>query len=807
MKSRFYLPVCFALLLLFFCPIRAHAADTTLTLLYTGETHSLLYPCDCPISADGGVARRAQAIAEIRKSAGEALLLDVGGVFAGGPFDDQVEGEELDRIRTEYNMKSMALMKYDAMAIGDEELRFGLDYLREMEKLSGFPFLSANLVTAKDGKPVGKAYVIKEIQGVKCAIVGLTPTDLLTGDFADGAAGLAVSDPEASLRNALKSLPEHDVIIALSNIGEENTRILMSKFPEVSIFINGQRKTQVSSYEKKGSQFLLQFNYQGHSLIRFDFSLKDGGIDEYKFTDIPLNSKVEDNSEIAALVKEYEKRAAPLRKDIAAVAVDLYTMSLCPYGTRAESVFRKLSKSFGDKIEMNFFFIADETDGGMFRSLHGAPEVEENIRQICIDEYYDRDTFWNYLSCINEKIAAGKLDWEACASASKIDVETIRNCATGEEGQTLFSRNIARANWMRVSASPTVYLNHRKYRGAMDEIQLEKAICEKYPEGNRPAACKTVPDCITDADCFKPKFLSTCKNAGQRKAKCVYTKAVPVDLIALTTRDALDPDVLAGVIHSTVRLFPGVEVRYVFEDEPEGRDLINKYGVTYLPAFIFSDSVKKTAKFHDMQGGFAAKEGKYILNPDAIGANIRIFREAIPNKADVFYEPYSETAYPALIDALRMIAKSDWNLDFSIHINFYRDKQGKITARRGLAELEEGKRQLVIREYYPDKFAAYLTAASKQIGSSYWDKPVREAGLDPEKIRELASSELADRLVATEIAIAEGANIGGEIGFLFRNREQVRVDNPDQFKQIIEQMLTRKSGDETATPEKPAENP
>ncbi|HOU37205.1 MAG TPA: hypothetical protein PK562_08060, partial [Candidatus Omnitrophota bacterium] len=60
----------------------AYAAEVT--LLYTGETHAMLYPCSCPLEVDGGVARRATLVKDIRKSSPNVVLVDSGAFFAGG---------------------------------------------------------------------------------------------------------------------------------------------------------------------------------------------------------------------------------------------------------------------------------------------------------------------------------------------------------------------------------------------------------------------------------------------------------------------------------------------------------------------------------------------------------------------------------------------------------------------------------------------------------------------------------------------------------------------------------------------------
>lgn len=78
-----------------------------LTILYTGSTQAMLYPCHCPKEADGGVARRATLIKELRKENPDVLFLDSGGFFARGLTDEHAQNIELDKARTLVNLKAM----------------------------------------------------------------------------------------------------------------------------------------------------------------------------------------------------------------------------------------------------------------------------------------------------------------------------------------------------------------------------------------------------------------------------------------------------------------------------------------------------------------------------------------------------------------------------------------------------------------------------------------------------------------------------------------------------------------------------
>lgn len=134
--------------------------------------------------------------------------------------------------------------------------------------------------------------------------------------------------------------------------------------------------------------------------------------------------------------------------------VKLFVMSQCPYGVLAENTIAPVLKLLGNKINFNLFFIANENNGE-FQSLHGQPEVDEDIRQLCVMKYYP-ETYMDYVLCINKD--AKNLPWESCLSENKMDAIKIKTCVSSE-GKKLLSENIKEANKLNVGGSPTLVIN------------------------------------------------------------------------------------------------------------------------------------------------------------------------------------------------------------------------------------------------------------------------------------------------------------------------------------------------------------
>ena len=146
--------------------------------------------------------------------------------------------------------------------------------------------------------------------------------------------------------------------------------------------------------------------------------------------------------------------------------LELFVMSYCPFGVQAEEKIIPIVKKFGDQIDFKLRFIAQEKEVSSpqditpFRSLHGYPEVAENIRQLLIAREYP-DRYLDYILCRGKKLDES---WEDCAEKLGIDVFRIQALFDTLEAEEFFRENIKRAAALGVRASPTVLVDNRQFR-------------------------------------------------------------------------------------------------------------------------------------------------------------------------------------------------------------------------------------------------------------------------------------------------------------------------------------------------------
>jgi 2-hydroxychromene-2-carboxylate isomerase len=203
------------------------------------------------------------------------------------------------------------------------------------------------------------------------------------------------------------------------------------------------------------------------------------------------------------------------RKEIPA-SLDLFVMSLCPFGREAEEAVAKMLAIVKKAVAFNLHFIVDVysaeefeglppafqegcktmSDGNVYCALHGEEELAENIVQACARQHGGaKNATMDFILCRNEEISDP--DWEGCAEENGLDVPALRACAEGDEGLALIRKDAELAAGMSISASPTFIVNNTTLIEVgdltMEDIAFELCAlnaklkaCKKLDLGTKP---------------------------------------------------------------------------------------------------------------------------------------------------------------------------------------------------------------------------------------------------------------------------------------------------------------------------------
>jgi glutaredoxin len=179
-------------------------------------------------------------------------------------------------------------------------------------------------------------------------------------------------------------------------------------------------------------------------------------------------------------------------------SVDLYVMAFCPYGTQAESAMKPVVNLLGIKADIRLRYITTVSGSTVdsVQSLHGLPEAQEDLRQICIQKNYPQK-FWDYIESFNARCyslsqnpASLNACWRNTTASMGIDTAAIETCATGPDGLGMLREDETNANQDGATASPTLFINGVKYSGSRTPEAYKQAICNSFDAA--PPECGTI---------------------------------------------------------------------------------------------------------------------------------------------------------------------------------------------------------------------------------------------------------------------------------------------------------------------------
>ena len=147
----------------------AQAAEFRVTIMHTNDTHS--HHEAQSGSGEGGAARQASVVKDIRQEVEHTLLFDAGDRFTGTLFHQFYAGTD--------NIKVMNALGYDAMALGNHEFDNGIAVLERFVEGVNFPVLSANtdFGTLENLASRVPGSAILDVGNEKVGVIGLVTAD------------------------------------------------------------------------------------------------------------------------------------------------------------------------------------------------------------------------------------------------------------------------------------------------------------------------------------------------------------------------------------------------------------------------------------------------------------------------------------------------------------------------------------------------------------------------------------------------------------------------------------------------------
>ncbi len=173
--------------------------------------------------------------------------------------------------------------------------------------------------------------------------------------------------------------------------------------------------------------------------------------------------------------------------------VELFVMSYCPYGLQMEKAYIPAWKLLGSKADMSIKWVD--------YSMHGLKEVQENIRQYCIQKEQP-SKYLAYLTCFD-----ASTDTASCQQQAGIDAAQLATCYNATDAQFgIMAGYNDQSTWLNgqfpqfnidkqlndqygVQGSPTLVINGKQVNVARSAEAVKEAICAAF--NNPPSECNT----------------------------------------------------------------------------------------------------------------------------------------------------------------------------------------------------------------------------------------------------------------------------------------------------------------------------
>ncbi len=478
-----------------------------------------------------------------------------------------------------------------------------------------------------------------------------------------------------------------------------------------------------------------------------------------------VNSALTSLNQAKVIIEAEKSKPIPTEFSGDKVKLDFYVMSQCPYGVQVENGVKPALDKLGKAVDFSVNFIATDNGDGTFGSLHGQNEVLGNIVQLCAMKY-NPDTYMDMIICMNKDYGSIPSNWEACANENKLNVEKIKTCYESQEGKTLLSESIKKANEVGARGSPTMYINDVLYNGGRDAASFTAALCAQLE--NHPA-CADLP------------------------------KPAEVNLIILNDELCEECQQYNSLATQLKGIFAGLKVTIYDYEDAEGKKLYDDLDIVYLPAFLFDETVKEGEGYSNVERYLEPVGSYYSLR---VGASYNpaseicdnqvddrdqdglidceddeckeqvVCREEMKEKIDLFVMsqcPYGTIAMDSMKEVLENFKGE---IDFEMHFIATDNGDGTFSSLHGQPEVDENIRESCVMKYYPTdyKYMDYIWCRNKDISSTEWQSCATDNGMDVNKIKTCAEGEEGKELLREKIKLSNELGIGASPTWMANNK-------------------------------------
>jgi 5'-nucleotidase len=309
----------------------------------------------------GGLARVLTLKKEIEKQSPHTLFLLSGDTISPSVESITYKGAQM--------IDAWNTAGLDYSTFGNHEFDFGPEVLRQRMKESKFKWIAANVIDKKTGKPFGDApaYVVREFDGVKVGIFGLTLEE--TQVTSKPGPDVEFLNPCETARKMVSEIHARGVktVVALTHLSMSEDKEV-ARCADVDVIIGGHEHTLLESSSGGAPIFKMTADARELGQIDLNISKNTGAVESIDWKVIPVTDQTKDDPQFAALNRKYGALLKELSLVVGRTAVDLDARS---------AVNRTQETNIGDFIT-DAFRAATNADIGLMNG--GSIRADEIIR-------------------------------------------------------------------------------------------------------------------------------------------------------------------------------------------------------------------------------------------------------------------------------------------------------------------------------------------------------------------------------------------------------------------------------------------
>ncbi len=222
-------------------------------------------------------------------------------------------------IKDRYFFEGMKRLGYDAIAVGESEIRLGRKQLLEEVKNADLPLVSSNIIDKRGNGHLAAPYIVTTLgkhpllfwrKGrIKVGVLSVVLPSYIHGIDEEIHKYYDVQDTRMSALVAVSALRKRgcDLIIALSHLGWENSLEFAKTVPGIDIVINGHRSHNGLYHEYVGETIVIDTGINRASFAEINVTI-EGGTLRYNTKDMgKVLLTLDGDPEFVALEKSYEE--------------------------------------------------------------------------------------------------------------------------------------------------------------------------------------------------------------------------------------------------------------------------------------------------------------------------------------------------------------------------------------------------------------------------------------------------------------------------------------------------------------------